>query len=209
MKNTIAFIKKFALVILAVLICVFSMFQKCDSKQETPHPLTIDQRNINKSKEDSLNTTKANILLYQKDSIIHTLKTKLAKEKVNTATQKAEVNKQHILNDTLQARFEREKDLNTCEDLVRGLKLETIEKDSVIESLDSEIVNYTNEAEELEQKVDIQKEVIDSKQNLITCKDSTINFYRSQKKKTDFWNKVKIKAAGVIIFIETIGLLLK
>ena len=89
------------------------------------------------------------------------------------------------------------------------MKLEAIEKDSVIESLDSEIENYSCEVKELEEKVDIQKGIIDSKQNLIACKDSTIADYKIQKKKTDFWNKVKIKAAGVIIFIETIGLLLK
>ncbi len=209
MKKTIAILKKYAPVILAVLICVFSMFKKCDYKPETPRPATIDQQNRNESNEDSLNTVRANILLYQKDSLIQTLKSKLAKEKVNSATQKAEANKQHILNDTLQSLFEREKNLSTCEDLVRGLKLETIEKDSVIESLDSEIENYSCEVKELEQKVDIQKGIIDSKQNLIACKDSTIAYYKSQKKKTDFWNKVKIKASGAIIFIETIGLLLK
>ena len=209
MKNTIAILKKYALVILAALICGFSMFQKCDSKQELPQQATIDQRNRNESKEDSLNTAIATVLLYQKDSLIQTLKSKLAKEKTNTATQKAEANKQHNLNDTLQSRFERDKDLSTCEDLVRGLKFEIIEKDSVIESLDSEIENYACEVNELEEKVDIQKGVIDSKQNLIACKDSTINFYKTQKKKTDFWNKVKIKVAGVIIFIETIGFILK
>ena len=209
MKNTIEILKKYALVILAILICGFSLFQKCDSKPETPQQKTIDQSNINKSKEDGLKTARANILLNGKDSIIKILNSKLAKEKANTATQKAEVKKQHILNDTLQSRFERDKDLSTCEDLVRGLKLETIEKDSVIESLDSEIDNYSSEVSELAEKVDIQKEVIDSKQNLIACKDSTINFYITQNKKTDFWNKLKIKAAGIIIFIETIGLLLK
>jgi len=209
MKNIIVILKKYALVILAVLICGFSIFQKCDSKQETPQQATIDQRDRNESKEDSLNTVRADILLCQKDSIIQMLNSKLAKEKVNTATQKAEANKQHILNDTLQARFEREKNLSTCEDLLHGLKLETMEKDSVIESLDSEIDNYSCEVKELGEKVDIQKGVIDSKQNLLACKDSTINFYKTQKTKTDFWNKVKIKAAGAIILIETIGLLLK
>ena len=150
MKNTIAILKKYALVILAVLICGFSMFQKCDSKQETPQQATIDKQNINESKEDSLNTARANILLCQKDSIIQTLKSKLAKEKANTTTQKAEANKQHILNDTLQSRFEKGKDLSTCEDLVRGLKFEILEKDSVIESLDSEIESYSCEVKELE-----------------------------------------------------------
>ena len=72
MKNIIAILKKYALIILAVLICGFSMFQKCDSKQETPEPAIIDQRNINEAKEDSLNTARANILLCQKDSIIQT-----------------------------------------------------------------------------------------------------------------------------------------
>ncbi len=209
MKNTIEILKKYALVILAILICGFSVFQKCDSKPETPQQKTIDQSNINKSKEDSSKTVRANILLNRKDSIIQILNSKLAKEKANTATQKAEVLKQHILNDTLQSQFEKVKDLSTCEDLVRGLKLETVEKDSVIESLGSEIDNYSCEVEELEEKVDIQKGIIESKQELISCKDSTINFYYTQNKKTDFWNNVKIKVAGVIIFIETIGLLLK
>lgn len=209
MKNIIAILKKYVLVILALLICGFSVFQKCDFRQETAQQATIDQRDINKSKEDSLNTARANILLCLKDSTIQTLKSKLAKEKANTATQKAEVDKQHILNDTLQARFERDKNLSTCEDLIGGLKLETNKKDSVIESLDSEIDNYSYEVKELEEKVDIQKGVIDSKQNLIACKDSTITNYKTQKKKTDFWNKVKIKVAGVVVLIETIGLLLK
>lgn len=209
MKDIIAILKKYALVILAVLICGFFLFQKCDSRQETPQQATIDQRDINKSKEDRLNTVRANILLCQKDSTIQMLKSKLAKEKANTATQKADANKQHILNDTLQVRFERDKNLSTCEDLVGGLKFETNKKDSVIESLDSEIENYSCEVKELEEKVDIQKGVIDSKQNLIACKDSTITYYKTQKKKTDFWNKVKIKVAGVVVLIETIGLILK
>ena len=186
----------------------FFLFQKCDFKPEAPQQV-IDQRNINESKEDGLNTARAHILLFQKDSTIQILKSRIAKEKVNTATQKAEANKQHILNDTLQARFEKEKDLGTCEDLVRGLKFEIIEKDSVIESLDSEIDNYSCEVKELEEKVYIQKGVIDSKQNLIACKDSTITYYKTQKKKTDFWNKVKIKVAGAVVLIETIGLILK
>jgi hypothetical protein len=208
MKNSNSLFKILA-VFLALIISSVFLFQKCDSKQETPLQTTIDQRNINESKEDSLNIARANIRLYQKDSIIQTLRSKLVKEKANTATQKAQANTQHILNDTLQSRFERDKDLSTCEDLVRGLKFEIIEKDSVIESLDSEIKNYSCEVKELEEKVDIQKGIIDSKQNLIACKDSTIAYYKTQKKKTDFWNRVKIKVAGVIILIETIGLLLK
>ncbi|MEI6755017.1 MAG: hypothetical protein WCK78_17865 [Paludibacter sp.] len=209
MKNTIALFKKYFLVIVAVLICGFSVFQKCDSKLNTLQPVTVDQSNINKSKEDSLKTVRANILLNRKDSIIQILNSKLAKEKANTATLKAEASKLHKLNDTIQSRFEKDKDLNTCEDLVRGLKFEIIEKDNVIESLDSEIDNYSCEVEELAEKVDIQKGIIESKQELIACKDSTINFYKTQNKKTDYWNNVKIKVTGVIIFIETIGLLLK
>ena len=193
---------------LALIIYSVIVFQ-CDFKQEQEQPATIDQRNINKSKQDSLITVRANILLNQKDSTIKLLNSKLAKEKANTATQKAEANKLHILNDSLRERFEKEKNLSTCEDLVQGLKVEIIEKDSTIESLDSEVNNYSFKVEELEEKADIQKGVIDSKQDLIACKDSTITYYKTQKKKADFWNNVKIKVAGVIIFIETIGLLLK
>jgi hypothetical protein len=207
MKNSNCLFKIIVL-FLALIIYSLIVFQ-FDFKQEQPQQGTIDQRNINESKEDSLNTVRANILLNQKDSTIKLLNSKLVKEKANTATQKAEANKQHILNDTLQSQFEKEKDLSTCEDLVRGLKLETVEKDSVIESLDSEIEHYSCEVAELEGKVEIQKGVIESKQDLIACKDSTINYYKTQKKKSDFWTNVKIKIAGVIIFIETIGLILK
>ena len=207
MKNSNCLFK-IIVMFLALIIYSVIVFQ-CDFKQETPQPATIDQRNINKSKEDSLKVVRANILLNQKDSTIKLLNSKLAKEKANTAIQKAEASKQHILNDSLQERFEKEKNLSNCEDLVQGLKLETVEKDSVIESLDSEIENYSCEVEELEGKVEIQNGVIESKQELIACKDSSINYYKTQKKKTDFWNDVKIKVAGVIIFIETIVLILK
>ncbi|MDD4992587.1 MAG: hypothetical protein PHR83_10170 [Paludibacter sp.] len=209
MKTTIEFLKKYSLVILAITVCSLSLFQISCGNQSKPQQADINESDKEKSKADSLYTVKAHTLLQEKDSIIKFLIAKLANEKVNTATQKANARKQHILNDSLQNRFERDKDLSTCEDLVRGLKVEIIEKDSVIESLDSEIENYSCEVKELEEKVDIQKGVIDSKQNLIACKDSIINFYKTQKKKTNFWNQVKIKVAGAIVFIETIGLILK
>lgn len=200
----------FRIIVIFIAVIIYSVIVfQCDFKQETQQPATIDQRNINKSKEDSLNTVRANILLNQKDSTIKLLNSKLVKEKANTAIQKAEANKQHILNDSLQERFAKEKNLSNCEDLVQGLKLETVEKDSVIESLDSEIENYTCEVEELEEKVEIQKNIIESKQELLACKDSYITYFKAQKQKTDFWSNVKIKAAGVIVFIETIVLILK
>jgi hypothetical protein len=209
MKSTIEFIKKYSLVILAITVCSLSLFQISCGNQSEPHQANIGQSDKEKSESDRLNTLKAHAQLQQKDSIIKLLNTRLENEKANTATQKADARKQHLLNDSLQTRYERDKNLSTCEDLVQGLKFEIIEKDSVIKSLDSEIENYSCEVKELEKKVDIQKGIIDSKQNLIACKDSTIAYYKTQKKKTDFWNKVKIKAAGVIIFIETIGLILK
>ena len=209
MKSTIEFIKKYSLVILAITVCSLSLFQISCGNQSEPQKVNVDQSDIEKSESDRLNTLKAYTQLQQKDSIIKLLNRRLDNEKANTATQKADARKQHVLNDSLQTRYEREKSLNTCEDLVLGLKIEIVEKDSVIESLDSEINDYSSEVKELEEKVDIQKGVIDSKQKLIVCKDSTINFYKTQKKKTDFWNQVKIKVAGAIILIETIGLILK
>ena len=209
MKSTIEFIKKYSLVILAITVCSLSLFQISCGNQSEPQKVNVDQSDIEKSESDRLNTLKAYTQLQQKDSIIKLLNRRLDNEKANTATQKADARKQHVLNDSLQTRYEREKSVNTCEDLVLGLKIEIVEKDSVIESLDSEINDYSSEVKELEEKVDIQKGVIDSKQKLIVCKDSTINFYKTQKKKTDFWNQVKIKVAGAIILIETIGLILK
>lgn len=209
MKSTIEFIKKYSLVILAITVCSLSLFQISCGNQSEPRKVNIGKSDIEKSESDRLNTLNAYVQLQQKDSIIKLLNRRLENEKANTATQKADARKQHVLNDSLQTRYEREKSLNTCEDLVLGLKVEIVEKDSVIGSLDSEINDYSSEVKELEGKVDIQKGVIDSKQNLIACKDSTISYYKTQKKKTDFWNKVKIKVAGAVILIETIGLILK
>lgn len=194
----------FALIIYSVFL-----FQKCDFKQESRQLDAIDQLDKKESKEDSLNTARATVLLCQKDRVIQMLKSKLEKDKANSKTQKAKANTQHILNDTLQSRFEREKNLSTCEDLVQGLKFEIVKKDSIIKNLDSEIDSYLCEVKELEYKVDIQEGIIRSKQNLIASKDSTITYYKTQRKKPDFWNHVKIKAAGVIILIETIGWILK
>jgi len=209
MKTTIEFIKKYSLVILAITFCILSLSQTSCGKQSKLQQSNIAQLNEEKSKTDSLNTVKANALLQQKDSIIKVLISKLKTEKANTAKHKAEARKQHTLNDTLQARFGINKDMSTCEDLVQGLKFEIIEKDSVIQSLDSEIETCNNHIKVLESKMTIQSEIIDSKQNLIAYKDSTINHLATQKKKSDFWNKVKIKAAGAVILFESIILLVK
>jgi len=209
MKTAIEFIKKYTLVILAITFCILSLSQTSCGKQSKPQQSNINQLNKEKSKTDSLNTVKANILLQQKDSIIKVLISKLKTEKANTEKHRAEARKQHILNDTLQVRFERNKELSSCEDLVQGLKAEIIEKDSVVQSLDSEIETCNNQVKVLESKLTIQSEIIVSKQNLIAYKDSTINHIATQKKRADFWNKVKIKAAGAVILFESIILLVK
>ncbi len=209
MKDTIKLCSKYSLVILVSIICCLSLFQISCNNQSKPQQTLIDQSNKEKSKSDSLNTVKAYGLLHQKDSIIKVLNSKLATEKANTVTQKADARKQHVANDTLQARFEREKSLNVCEELVQGLKFEIIEKDSVIESLDSENDKYSFEVKVLEDKVSILSGVIDSKQNLIASKDSIITAYKSQQKKKDLWTGIKTKAAGFVILIETIALIIK
>jgi len=209
MKTTIEFIKKYSLVFLAITFCILSLLQTSCGNQPKPQQLNIDSFDKGKSKTDSLYTVKANALLQQKDSIIKVLNSKLKTEKANTEKHKFEANKQHILNDSLQAKYSRELSLSSCDELVQGLKVEINDKDSVIESLEVEIDNYSCEVIQLKEKVIIQKGIIDSKQNLIESKDSTINFYKTQKKKSDLWNKVKIKAAGAFILLESIILLVK
>ena len=209
MKNTFEFLKKYALIIIASSIFLAFTFQKCENKQVITQNDSVVQTDKDMSKADSLNTINANIQLGKKDSIIASLNVKLQNEKANTKTQKADANKQHVVNDSLQARFEREKSLDTCEDLAKGLELEISEKDSVIASLDSQVENYSNETKELNEKAEIQSLVIASKQNLLISKDSTIDYYKTQNKKNDKWNEVKTKVAGVLIFIETVALLLK
>jgi hypothetical protein len=209
MKNTFEFLKKYALIIITSSIFLIFTFQKCENKQVITQNDSVVQSDKDMSKSDSLNTINANIQLDKKDSIIASLNVKLFNEKANTKTQRADANKQHVVNDSLQARFEREKSLDTCEDLAKGLELEISEKDSVIVSLDSQVENYSNETKELNEKAEIQSLVIASKQNLVTSKDSTIEYYKTQNMKNDFWYGVKIKTAGVMIFIETVALLLK
>lgn len=201
MKTLIEFIRKYFFVIMAIAVCFLSLLQISCGNQPKPQQLNI--------KSDSLYTAKANILIQQKDSFIEVLHAKLAKEKAITAAQRAKANEQHILNDSLQAKYSRELNLLSCDELMQGLKVEITNKDSVIGSLEVEIDNYACEVIQLEEKVDIQKGIIDSKQSLIESKDSTINFYKTQKKKSDLWNKMKIKAAGAVILFESIILLMK
>ncbi len=209
MKNTFEFFKKFALIIIASSIFFAFVFQKCENKEVITQNDNVVQSDKAMSKADSINTINAYALLCKKDSIIASLNVKLNNEKANTKTQREDANKQHVVNDSLQARFEREKNLDTCEDLANGLGLEISEKDSVIASLDSQVENYSNETKELTDKAEIQFLVIASKQNLVTSKDSLIAYYKTQIKKNNLWNGVKIKVAGVLIFIETVALLLK
>ena len=209
MKNTFTFLKKYSLITIASSIFLVFIFQKCENKQVIIQNDSVVQSDKDMSKSDSLNTINANFQLDKKDSVIAALNVKLQKEKANTKNQRADANKQHIVNDSLQARFEREKSLDTCEDLAKGLRLEISEKDSVIASLDSQVENYSNETKELNDKAEIQSLVIASKQHLLTSKDSKIDYYKTQNKKNDLWNGVKIKIAGVLIFIETVALLLK
>jgi len=209
MKNTFDFLKKYAMIIIACSIILVFTFQKCENKQVITQNISVVQSDNDMSIADSLNTINANIQLDKKDRIIASLNIKLSHEKIISNKQKTDANKQHAVNDSLQARFEREKGLDTCEDLAKGLGLEISEKDSVIASLDNQVENYSNETKELNDKAEIQSLVITSKQNLLTSKDSTIDYYKSQNKKNDLWNGVKIKVAGVLIFIETVALLLK
>lgn len=209
MKNKIEFLKKYSLVILAITVCLLSLFQISCGNQSKPQHEYIDQTDIQRSESDRLNMLKANALLQQKDSIIKMLNSKLEKEKAKTTAQKADAKKQHLTNYTLQSVYEREQNLNTCIELVSGLKIEIVEKDSVIDSLDSEIDDYSSKVSTLENKVCIQSGVIESKQNLVLTKDSTIAYYKTQQMKMNFWSEVKTKAAGIIILIETIALLIK
>lgn len=195
--------------LLAFTVCSLSLFQISCGNQTKPQQLSNDQSDKEKSESDRLNTIKAFTLLQEKDSIIKVLNSKLTLEKANTAAHKADAKKQHIINDSLQARYEREKSLNTCEDLVKGLKFEAIEKDSIIENLETEIDNYSCEVKTMESKVSVQAGIIESKQSLIDSKDSVIQSYKTQQKKKDFWTGVKTKAGGVVILIETIALLIK
>ncbi|OIP83376.1 MAG: hypothetical protein AUK44_05255 [Porphyromonadaceae bacterium CG2_30_38_12] len=97
MKTAIEFIKKYSLVILAITFCILSLSQTSCGKQSKPQQLNIDQLNKEKSKSDSLNTVKANILLQEKDSIIKVLISKLKSEKANTTKHKTEARKQHSI----------------------------------------------------------------------------------------------------------------
>lgn len=209
MKTIIEFIRKYFFVIMAIAVCCLSLLQISCGNRTKPQQLNIDNSDRAQSKSDSLYTAKANILLQEKDICIKVLHVQLAKEQAKTAILKTRANEQHVINESLQAKFNRDLSLSSCDELVQGLKVEITDKDSVIESLDSEIENYACEVKELEEKVDIQKGIIDSKENLISVKDSTIQHYKIQKKKSDFWKGLKLKIAGAMILTETIVLLLK
>lgn len=209
MKTAIEFIKKYSLVIIAIIFCFLSLLQISCGNQSKPQRTNIDQSNKEKSKADSLNTIKANIILKQKDSTIKVLRSELAIEKANTATQRANAKWQHLLNDSLLAQHQRQQNLTTCEELVKGLKYEIFEKDSIIESLDCEIEIYNNELKAQEDKAAIQAGIIESKQSLIAFKDSIFQTYKMQQNNKGLNNKLKAKIIAVGLLFETIILIMK
>jgi hypothetical protein len=156
-----------------------------------------------------MNTIKANTLIHQKDSIINSLNTRLANEKARTKIQMLIAKKQHLLNDSLCALYEKENSQVSCEELIASLGTEITKKDTLIDCLVAETESYDREVKALEGKVILQKRIIESKENLMLYKDSTIAFYKKQKKESDFWSDVKLKAAIGMVLFETMALVLR
>ena len=178
---------------------------KALSNQET----IVNQTNTNQSKIDHMNTIKANTLILQKDSIISSLNSRLASERIRTKVMMSIAKRLHLFNDSLYALYEEKPNIVHCEELICSLGVEITKKDTLINCLIAETECYDKEVKALEEKVILQKRIIDSKENLILYKDSTIAYYNKQKKESDFWSDIKIKAAIGMIVFETMALVLR
>lgn len=66
MKNKIEFLKKYSLVILAITVCLLSLFQISCGNQSQPQHEYIDQTDIQRSESDRLNMLKANAFFNRK-----------------------------------------------------------------------------------------------------------------------------------------------
>ena len=185
------------------------VLNKYGDKEENNEETFVNQTNSNQSKIDHMNTIKAKTLIHQKDSIINSLNTRLVNERARTKAQMVIVKKQHLLNDSLCSLYEKDNSLISCNELISSLGTEITKKDTLIDCLVAETESYDREVKALEGKVILQKRIIESKENLILYKDSTITFYKKQKKESDFWSDVKLKAALGMIMIETMSLLLR
>jgi hypothetical protein len=209
MKSSILLLTNCLLLIIFLSLFGEYFLNKSWNKGESNQESIVNQTNTNQSKIDYMNTVKANTLILQKDSIISSLKTRIKNEKARTKAQQLIAKKQHFVNDSLYALYENERSIVHCDELISSLGSEVIKKDTLIDCLVAEIESYDREGKALEGKVILQKRIIESKENLILYKDSTITFYKKQKKESDFWSDVKLKAAIGMILFETMALLLK
>ena len=207
-KSISAQIESLLLIILIFILGEFFLNKSRDQYQNNQET-AINQINTNQSKIDRMNTIKANTLILQKDSIINSLNTRLANERARTKAQMVIVKKQHLLNDSLCSLYEKDNRLVSRDELISSLGTEITKKDTLIDCLVAETESYDREVKALEGKVMLQKRIIESKENLILYKDSTIAFYKKQKKESDFWSDVKLKAAVGMILFETLALLLR
>jgi hypothetical protein len=209
MKSSILLLTNCLLLIIFLSLFGEYFLNKSWNKGESNQESIVNQTNTNQSKIDYMNTVKANTLIHQKDSIINCLNTRLANERARTKTQMVIAKKQHLLNDSLYALYEKENSLISCDELISSLGIEITKKDTLIDCLVAETESYDREVKAFEGKVILQKRIIESKENLILYKDSTIAFYKKQKKESDFWSDVKLKAALGMIMFETMALLLR
>jgi hypothetical protein len=150
MKNSIsALIESLLLIILIFILGEFFLNKSRDQYQNNQET-AINQINTNQSKIDRMNTIKANTLIHQKDSIINSLNTRLTNEKARTKTQMLIAKKQHLLNDSLYALYEKENSLISCDELISSLGTEITKKDTLIDCLVAETESYDLEVKALE-----------------------------------------------------------
>ena len=209
MKSSISSLFKTLLLIFLIFILGDFVMKKYWVKETSDQETIVNQTNTNQSKIDHMNTIKANTLILQKDSIINSLNSRIASERIRTKVKMSIAKRLHLFNDSLYALYEEKPDIVHCEELICSLGVEINKKDTLNNCLIAETESYIKEVKTLEEKVILQKGIIESKENLILYKDSTITYYNKQKKESDFWSDIKLKAAIGMILFETIALVLR
>ena len=169
----------------------------------------IELRDATQSQYDRLLTVKAKGLMNQQDSVIEGLKLQLKREKHNSIRLRSLAQREYFLNNALQLQFDSLKTLKHCELLLEGLACEISTKDSLIDTLDQELCNHETVQKALRLQVEMQNELISSKEKLIVEKNTVIAYHKSQEMKNAFWDDVKIKIVGVAMLVESVLLMVK
>ena len=215
MKTIMSFIKSnglqsiFLIIMVGIFFVALNQIGQCTDKNKR-EKLTeqIKQNEIQAAVDDSrIKPLQSEIL--KKDSAIKVLKDKLKQSENHVIQHKNDIEKYKSKAEKLLADYEKIKTIPKADKVIEEQNKIISEQDSVIEYLGQEAESYSNMALLFQNKYELETEIVTIKDNALKIKDNQINELIAQNKKTLKRKKLGDTVRNIIIFAETVFLIIK